>query len=148
MRNDTRIDQIMTRHPATVAPDDNLNTVKTIFENKGFHHVPVVKEGMLAGIVSYTDYLQIISEMHQGNTPEGQYQAGLDNIQVRDVMTQAVVTLRPGDTVEDAINLFKTHVFHALPVVEHDQRLVGILTTHDLVKVLEQVLVPSIDYAG
>ena len=148
MRNDTRIDQIMTRNPDTVSPEDNLTTVKTIFENKGFHHIPVVNEGKLTGIVSYTDYLQIISEMHQGNTPEGMYQTGLNNIEVRDVMTQAVVTLRPGDTVEDAINLFKNHVFHALPVVEHDQRLVGILTTHDLVKVLEQVLGPSIDYAG
>lgn len=148
MRITTLVDDIMTRKPATVAPEDSLERVRRIFENQGFHHVPVVEGDKLVGIVSYTDYLRIISEMCNGNTPEGLYKTGLRNILVQEVMTKAVVYLRSSDTVEDAILMFKEHAFHALPIIEGDHRLVGILSTHDLMKVLEKVLAPGIDYAG
>ena len=148
MRITTLVDDIMTRKPATVAPEDSLERVRRIFENQGFHHVPVVEGDKLVGIVSYTDYLRIISEMCNGNTPEGLYKTGLRNILVQEVMTKTVVYLRSSDTVEDAILMFKEHAFHALPIIEDDHRLVGILSTHDLMKVLEKVLAPGIDYAG
>lgn len=148
MRNTTPIDHIMTRRPATVGPSDSLEVVRQIFEKHGFHHVPVVEDGKLIGIVSYTDYVRIISELFSNNSSHGRDHSGLKNIMVKEIMTHDVICLRPTDTVEDALELFKVHEFHAMPVLEGDRRLVGILSTHDLVKVLEKLIGPEIDYAG
>lgn len=148
MRTTTTIDYIMTRKPAIVTPNENLDAVRHIFEKFGFHHIPVVEDGKLTGIVSYTDYLNILTEMCSGNTPPKMYKTGLGNMTVQDIMTKEVVCLKPSDTVEFAMSIFKSHAFHAMPVTEGDQRLVGILSIHDLMKVLEKLLAPDIDYAG
>ncbi|MFN0213308.1 MAG: HPP family protein [Saprospiraceae bacterium] len=148
MQNTTPISKIMTRKPATVAPDDNLETVRSIFEKHGFHHIPVVENGKLAGIISYTDYLRIISELYGNEQAERNNVRSLHTILVSAVMTEHLVCLTPTDTVEDALRIFKTNHFHAVPVIEGDRRLVGILSTQDLIKVLERLLAPEIDYAS
>lgn len=148
MRSTTLIEDIMTRKPSTVTPLDNLDTVRKIFEKHGFHHVPVVEDGKLIGIVSYTDYLRIISELFSGITTRSNSQTGLNNMLVKDLMTEQVVCLSPTNTVEDALSIFNSHQFHAMPVVEGNRRLVGILSTYDLMKVLEKIMGSEIDYAG
>ena len=147
MNNTTPIEYIMTRKPTTVHLGDTLDTVRRIFEKHGFHHVPVVEAGKLMGIVSYTDYLRIISELFSGNAAHP-IAPGLEHMLVEEIMTQEVVCLQPTDTVESALELFRNHQFHAVPVVEGDKRLVGILSTYDLMKVLEKLLGSEIDYAG
>ena len=148
MQNTTPISRIMTRKPATVAPDDTLETVRSIFEKHGFHHIPVIEAGKLAGIISYTDYLRVISELYGNAQAEQANERLLHTMLVKEVMTEHLVCLAPTDTVEDALRVFKPNHFHAVPVIEGDRHLVGIVSTHDLIKVLERVLAPEIDYAS
>ena len=148
MQNTTPISKIMTRKPSTVKPEDNLETVREIFEKHGFHHVPVVAQNKLVGIVSYTDYLRIIRDLYGNGQEHRADQHLLHNLKVKEVMTENLVCLAPTDTVEDALRIFKTNHFHALPVVEGDRHLVGILSTYDLIRMLERVLAPEIDYAS
>jgi CBS-domain-containing membrane protein len=58
-------------------------------------------------------------------------------------MTCEVYSLRSDDTLETAIKLFYTHQFHALPVVDDAGHLMGIVTTSDLMKVLEEIIAPE-----
>ena len=148
MQNTTPISKIMTRKPATVGPEDNFETVRNLLEKHGFHHVPVVENGMLAGIVSYTDYLRIIGDLYGNAQEQRSNEHLLNTLLVKEVMTEHPVCLAPTDTVEDALRIFNTNHFHAIPVLEGNRHLVGILTTHDLIKVLERVLAPEIDYAS
>lgn len=53
-------------------------------------------------------------------------------MQVRDIMTQSVKTIRASATVEEAAELMALHDVGALPVCE-DDRLIGILTDRDIV---------------
>lgn len=140
MKYNTSIAALMTQKPLTVAPKDNLEVVRHLFESKGFHHVPVVENNVLKGIVSYTDYLRIIKEIYAHVETNTISQSGLNKVLVEDVMTTNPICLSPTDTVEDALRIFRTHAFHAIPVVENNQYLVGILSTHDLVKLLEQLI--------
>ena len=114
----------------------------------GFHHVPVVENGQLAGIVSYTDYLRVIRDLYGNPQEQGTNERLLNAILVKEVMTEHPVCLAPTDTIEDALRVFNTNHFHAVPVVEGDRHLVGILSTYDLVKMLEKLLAPTIDYAA
>lgn len=55
-------------------------------------------------------------------------------MRARDVMTGPVVTVTPDDTVKYAANLLASRGFTALPVVDDDERLIGIVTEADLVR--------------
>jgi CBS domain-containing protein len=142
MQAETPIRTIMTRRPETVAPSDRMEIVREIFEKRGFHHIPVLDAGILVGIVSYTDYLRIIREVFSGNPAEAVVnERTLHAMLVRDVMTADVLCLQETDTVETALRIFKTNHFHSLPVVDSQKKLHGIVTTYDVLKVLETVFV-------
>ena len=51
---------------------------------------------------------------------------------VKEVMSKQVATLGPEDTLELAAGFFRENMFHALPVVDEDNMLIGIVTTYDL----------------
>lgn len=55
-------------------------------------------------------------------------------MRARDIMTSPVITVRPGTTVQDAAALLAGRGFTALPVVDDDDRLIGIVTEADLVR--------------
>jgi CBS domain-containing protein len=55
-------------------------------------------------------------------------------MRARDIMSSPVITVRPDTTVKEAANLLATHGFTALPVVDDDERLIGIVTEADLVR--------------
>jgi CBS domain-containing protein len=122
MMND-RLSSIMTPNVVTVNPDDTLATVKDILFSRGFHHVPVVEGTKLCGIITSYDMVRL-------DLPFAEYK----NIIVKDVMTKKVVTLTPNELIGAAAQIFLKHLFHGLPIVNDDGDLVGIVTTHDILK--------------
>lgn len=141
MQATTPIFKIMTKHPETVKPSDSMEEVRQIFEKRGFHHVPVVSDEKLVGLVSYTDYLQLIRSIFDNNQETSQNEKVLHATLVSEVMTKDLLCLSKNDSVETALRIFKANQFHSLPVVDDHQNLVGIITTYDLMKVLERVFV-------
>ena len=61
-----------------------------------------------------------------------------DNAKVNDIMEDDAIFVRTLDDQEDIANLFKKYGLIALPVVDNEQRLVGIITVDDIVDVIEQ----------
>lgn len=55
-------------------------------------------------------------------------------MQARDIMSSPVVTVTPDMTVKHAANLLSAHGFTALPVLDADGRLIGVVTEADLVR--------------
>lgn len=117
----------MTKRLITLHADDSLNIVSKTFEKHKFHHIPIIEHGKLAGILSKTDLLRLLSVRDQYS------EQAFKRIRARDFMTSNVITVRPDDTVGLAADMFLTNDLHALPVVD-DGELVGIVTTHDLLK--------------
>ena len=135
----TTVKTIMTRHPETVTPSNNMEICRTIFEKFGFHHIPVVEGETLVGLVSYTDYLRTIRDVFKNPADEQTNTQLLKSLLVKDVMTKNLLCLNPDDTIEDAMRVFKANQFHSLPVIDAEGKLEGIITTHDVLKILEQV---------
>jgi len=146
MKSKLPVSGIMTRRIASVKPEDNMEHVRQIFEQHGFHHIPVVEGSKLAGIVSYTDYLRVISDYFSTSEGNSASKKLLHSLTVKEMMTQNPVCLRPDDTVETALGVFRMHPFHALPVTEDDGKLVGILTTFDVMKFFEDAIAPEHSY--
>lgn len=62
---------------------------------------------------------------------------------VRDVMTNNVVTLRPDQTVAEAADMLAEHRFGAMPVIDADRTLLGLLRDEDLIVSEARVHVPT-----
>jgi CBS domain-containing protein len=119
------LSSIMTRDVVTVSPEDSLTKVKELLFGKRFHHIPVVKgpEKQLVGIITSYDLMKL-------DIPFAEYGSHL----VKNVMTTRVATLEPSEQIGAAAQVFMRHLFHGLPIVNEDKQLVGIVTTHDVLK--------------
>ena len=121
-----RLSSIMTTNVFTVKPDDTLTYVQDILLNKRFHHLPVVDDNdKLLGIITSYDLMKL------GVSPED-----FANTRVKDVMTSRVASLRPEELIGGAARVFLENLFHGLPIADDEGKLVGIVTTHDVLKYL------------
>jgi CBS domain-containing protein len=107
----------------TVSPGDSLNEVKRILFEKHIHHIPVVDNGKLVGIITSWDLMKLNKKFEE-------YGGYL----VKDVMTTKVASLGPNELIGAAAMIFLKHLFHGLPIVDEVGNLVGIVTTHDILK--------------
>jgi len=129
MRNEA-IDRIMTVKPATLGPGDSLATAAELFESTGMHHAPIVDAGELVGILSATDFLKLHLLKSRN--------LSLDKVKIRQLMQTNPVVLPYGASLRDAAEKFMVGEFHALPVIDDDGAVAGIITTSDLVQYLLQ----------
>lgn len=127
------IKKIMSAKLITVGLDDRLETVKEIFDNLKFHHLLVVEEHKLLGVVSDRDLLKALSP-NIGSARETYQDLASLNKRVHQIMTRHPIVLQESATVDDAIHLFNTHSVSCLPVVDLNLRPVGIVSWRDILK--------------
>jgi len=122
---DIAIDRVMTTDPTTIGPAAPIGAAKRLLESGNIHHLPVVEDGLLEGMISSSD-LRIFQFLKVGATT-------LSDVPVRQIMEANPVVLEPGASLRDAATKLSAGGYHALPVVEPDRTLVGIVTTCDLI---------------
>lgn len=136
MNLDTPVHTLMTWRPRLLDLHGDLSDAWTYMLNGGFHHLPVVHEGRLVGILSATDLRAVLRDL-----PDDLYDTGVildESRTIRTLMTEAPDTLAPDETVRDAAIAFASGRYHALPIVDGGE-VVGMLTTTDLIRwMLEQ----------
>ena len=139
-----KLSEIMSRSIVTIDINNKTEDVKKLFEQHHLHHIPVVKDGMLAGIISLTDLLRVslgAEIVEEGETfdNDGINKVIYEYVSVEKLMTPNPVSLSPESTLADAITLFKVNMFHAIPIVESG-KVTGIVSTLDLLKYMEKFL--------
>ena len=134
MMVNSKIADVMTTKVITIGPRDTMDKVDQIFETYSIHHIPVVESGRVVGMISKSDYYQILHGFTLFKAPVSKTynEAVLRSLLVREVMTKQVACLRPEDTLAKAADYFRENLFHAIPIVDEDGQLKGILSTYDL----------------
>lgn len=132
-----RVRDIMSSNPVTVSMDDRLGDVRNIFNRLRFHHVLVVDEGKLFGVLSDRDLLKALSP-NLGTMAENDKDAATLNKRVHQVMTRKPITVHGEDPVMDAVRIFNTQRISCIPVIDADGRPVGLLSWRDILRSLEQ----------
>ena len=129
---DISIDQIMTADPATVSPQSSASEARRLLDSNVIHHLPVVEGSRLVGFVSSSDLLKLhlLDDKMTIFT-----RATVDQI-----METNVIVLNRNATLRDAAEKLSMGSFHALPVVDRKRRLLGIVTSSDLIGELLQLL--------
>lgn len=140
MKANATIRDIMTNKLISISPESTIQEVKDVLEHHRLHHIPVVENGKLVGIVSMTDFLRLGMGAKLTEAGEAFDNEGINNIiyaslKVGEVMTKNPATVTAETTIKDAADLFELNMFHALPVVDGG-KLVGIVSTFDLIRYL------------
>ena len=120
------ISKIMTIDITAVKPNTSLEEMKRLMARRGFHHLPVESnEGELLGLVSAEDIARV----------ERAYPS-LMSIKAEHFMTTDLVKLSLDTSILDALDIFLENRYRALPVVDTDNILVGIVTPYDFLEKL------------
>jgi acetoin utilization protein AcuB len=131
----------MTRDPLVVAPDRPLAEALRLTRARRIRHLPVVEDGAVIGMVSDRDVrLAMPSPLTE---PDSERVDFLERTPVSAVMNREVVTLGPFDAVEDAAKEMRRLRIGALPVVDAEGRLLGILSESDVLDAFVEILGPS-----
>ena len=116
-----KINDIMTESVIVTEPHKSIDHVRGMMERNKIGAIPVVDhDGQPVGIVSATD---LVPELN-GNSP------------VSTIMTEKVYNIPKYDDVSTAARLMRNHKIHHV-VVTHEQKVIGVLSAFDLLKLVE-----------
>lgn len=133
MKRHEPISKIMSTNLVTVHHGDPVSKVRQLVSQHGVHHIPVVNGDQLVGIISWSDMLRV-SFGDTFNADQRAVDATLDHtFTIEQLMQKNPVTLTDNSSVRDAAEILAKGEFHSIPVV-HGTKLVGIVTSTDLIK--------------
>ena len=140
MSDKPTIEQVMTRDPATVAPNDSIRLAIERMRERKCRRLPVLEDGKLVGSVTDRDLRRAT------NSPLVLRERWYDEFLLdhtlraaRACMTENPTTVAARTPIVDAAKIMRDRKIGGLPVVEGG-KLVGIVTETDLLNYLIRVL--------
>ncbi len=125
------VKDIMTKKVLTVDMDRSLSEVRRVFERAPFHHLVVIEEGKLVGLVSDRDVFREISPF-AGTPTERSCDAFTLRKHVHQIMTRAPMTCAPTVGAAEACRQMLDKKVSCLPVINERGACVGIVTIRDV----------------
>jgi CBS domain-containing protein len=117
-----KVHEVMTDRPRCVTPQTPVTEAAQLMENEDVGSLPILDGDQLAGMVTDRDI--VIRAVAKGKDPKG--------MPVREVASRDLVTVHADDDLSDALQLMASHQVRRLPVVDDDNRLVGIVAQADI----------------
>ena len=140
----TSVKEIMTTQVVAVKLGASFKEMAAALRENRISAFPVVDDdGRVIGVVSEADLLakEVLNADHAGTIIamlHRREQDKADGLTARDLMTHPAVTVTPDDSVEQAARLMYTLQVKRLPVIDHDGRLVGIVSRTDVLAVYDR----------
>lgn len=134
-----KVSKYMTNKVIAARPEDGIREAFFLMRREGVRHLPVVDvDGQLLGIISDRDLRR---PDWVDETPDLSHLYNLDDsIEVQDLMKRNVIVVHTYDTIRKATRLLLEHHFGALPVLDKEQKIVGMLSAIDLLRALEDLI--------
>jgi CBS domain-containing protein len=119
----TSIKEVMTRDVRACEPNATVADAAKVMAQEDVGPVPIVEDGRLVGIVTDRDI--VVRVVAEGRDPNA--------TTVKEIASTDLVTVSPGDDLDEALKLLAERQVRRLPVVEGD-RLVGIVAQADVAR--------------
>ncbi|HKJ71697.1 MAG TPA: CBS domain-containing protein [Gammaproteobacteria bacterium] len=144
---------IMTADPVSVTEQTGVQEVAQILLESHHHGVPVVDaDNRLVGLVSDSDLVDSTKRIHLPTMitildtliPIGGFKQYAEDLRkatattAGDLCTRGVDYVLPDADVDDVATLLSEHHIHLVPVLDADERLLGVITNTDIIRVLSQ----------
>jgi acetoin utilization protein AcuB len=135
------VTEMMKTDLVAVNPETKLSEARSLMMEGNFRHLPVVDaEGKLVGIVTDRD----MRDAHPSSLlDEESYQKTLDKVMqhtISEIMTAEPITVAPYYTLQDTLLIIGKKKVGALPVVDEEGHLKGIMSTRDLLRAFVNIM--------
>ena len=133
------VSRSMTRKVITVDQEAGIIDAQELMAENKIRHLPIIdKNQQLIGIVTDRD---IRSALPYRFYEEPQtVREKIYALKVKDIMTKDPISISPTFTIQDALLLIQNSKVGALPVIDDDRRLKGIISVRDLLRAFINVL--------
>ena len=128
---------IMKTQLVTGTRETRLYQALEMMGEKGIRHLPIVEDGKLLGILSDRDLQKHMSATF-GSADEKSGDRLLMLKTAEELMTKAPITVRPDTALKEVVHILVERKFGAVPVVDEAGMAVGIITSIDLLRLLEK----------
>ena len=118
----TKVHEVMTDSPRCVTPETPVSEAARLMKSEDVGSLPILEGQKLAGVVTDRDI--VIRAVAEEKDPRG--------MPVRQVASRELVTIRPDEDLSEALKLMASYQVRRLPVVDEDNRLVGVLAQADV----------------
>ena len=107
------------KKPVVIENDMSLLDAAKLMTKHSINSLIIEKDDKIRGIVTHHDLVKYFGESKK----------------VFDIMTKNVITLREDDKIQRAVDIIKENEIGIFPVVDSDDKIVGVLDSRDLLKV-------------
>ena len=115
-----KISEVMSSDVQTISPDATIEEAAQEMRDGDFGLLPVGDEEQLLGVITDRDIA--VRAVAEGSGPD---------TLVREIMSEGVIWAHEDDSIEEAAKIMSDHQIRRLPIVDADQRLVGIVSLGD-----------------
>lgn len=152
---------VMSRSPLTIGKSASLYDALVLMRTNGITGLPVVgSDGDLEGVLSERDLSGVLGLPMTSRGMEGMmdvllldlkeqpeptlrgFRESLEETQVGEVASQPAYSISPEEPLEAAMEMMTEKSIHRLPVLS-GSRLVGVVTTHDLLRAVLPLIRPK-----
>jgi acetoin utilization protein AcuB len=139
-----RVEDLMTSKVFTVEQNDLIDRAFFLFHYEKVRHLPVVEKGKVIGIVSDRDMYKAMgpksnSSAIEATTHNGSTELHVIPKKIQNIMRRGVLTVHPDTYASEAAAMMADNKIGALPVVNKDNKLVGIISSTDILRVFSKI---------
>lgn len=142
MEKFTKVGDIMTSSIFTVNVEDTVHSADQIMKEEKIKHIPVVDDaGIFVGLITERSLMEYsLKQLYEYDDTYGEecYNKILD---YRRLMKKQDYVIYPEDSVEKAVAMMSKYHLDCLPVVDWQKKLIGIVTTTDIMLFMHNKLV-------
>ena len=121
----SKCSEVMTKNPVVCKPSDLVADIAQVMKKEDIGLVPIVADAQtrkLVGMVTDRDLaIKVVAE-----------ERDLETTKVEAVMSRRLVTCRPGDEIQKALDAMSENQLRRIPVVDDEDRIVGIIAQADI----------------
>jgi len=133
------VKEVMSKRLKTLHPKDTVKSAKELFDQYDIHHLPVQVMGELKGILSLGDLLYL-EGITNNSFDEFVRKRLYKSTTVDEVMTARPYCIEDTAPLSEALDVMLSKGINCLPV-KSDDKLVGIITSRDMIKYLRKNLI-------
>ena len=133
------VSRSMTCKVTTVDQEATIFDAQELLAKNKIRHLPIIDENRrLIGIITDRDIRSALPyKSLLGHSSEKEK---VSELRVKDIMTKDPISISPAYTIQDALLLIQNSKVGALPVVDDDHKLKGIISVRDLLDAFINVL--------
>ena len=117
-----KVHEHMTDRPRCVTPETSVSEAAELMASEDVGSLPILDGDRLAGVVTDRDI--VVRAVAKKKDPQG--------MPVREVATHDPITVRADDDLAEALKIMVSFQVRRLPVIDEDNRLVGVLSQADV----------------